>query len=126
MKKIHISESKLKSTFNESNELKSDLEKELEMADEFMKQNNYNDQNYSEENDDQTVDSDDEYATNYIVGRLFEAQEIMTDLIDYLTNSPYALEKGGEAFKKHLSKATNICNELENFWDNEETKQDIY
>ena len=76
--------------------------------------------------ENQIIDSDDEYATNYIVGRLFDAKEIMTDLIDYLTNSPYALEKGGETFKKHLSKATNICNELENFWGDEETKQDIY
>ena len=80
----------------------------------------------SDSTENQIIDSDDEYATNYIVSRLFDAKEIMTDLIDYLTNSPYALENGGEKFKKHLSKATNICNELENFWDDGETKQDIY
>ena len=68
-------------------------------------------------NNEQIIDSDDEYAKNYIIGRIFDATEIMTDLVDYLENSPYALEKGGEKFKKHLSKATNIFNELEKFWD---------
>lgn len=65
---------------------------------------------------DDSIDSDDEYAKNYIIGRLFDAQEIFTDLIDYLENSPYAIEKGGEAFKKHLEKAQKINNEIENFW----------
>lgn len=67
--------------------------------------------------DEKIIDSDEEYAHNYIVGRLFEATEIMTDLTDYLENSPYAKENGGDTFKKHLVKANKILSEIESFWD---------
>ena len=72
-----------------------------------------------EEDEKQIIDSDDEYAKNYIIGRLFDATEIMTDLIGYLKKSPYALEMGGEQFKKYLKKATKIQEEIDNFWDDE-------
>ena len=63
------------------------------------------------------INSDDEYSKNYIIGRLFEAQDILRELIDYLENSDYALENGGETFKRHLEKVNKINDELEHFWD---------
>ena len=69
--------------------------------------------------DEKIIDSDEEYANNYIIGRLFDAKEIITELMDYLQNSPYAIERGGDKFKMHFSKAANIFNELENFLNDE-------
>ena len=89
---------------------KNDSQKELEPQ-------VFTDADYSDLEDTEIIDSDDEYATNYIVGRLFDAKEILTDLIDYLENSPYALERGGEEFKKYLERAKKIQEALDNFWD---------
>ena len=118
MKKIRITESQLKNNFNDSLEPLSEFEKGLLNGENIM---NSADDNYID-NEELDYKSDDDYATNFIISKLTDAQEIMNDLIDYLQNSPYAIERGGESFKRHLSKATNICNEIEKFWDDEEAK----
>ena len=117
MKKIHIKESKLKENFNEDLEPMSDYEKELMQGLDLINSDEYKNAEEMTSIDDSSIDSDDEYAKNYIIGRLFDAQEIFTDLIDYLKNSPYAIEKGGDLFKKHLEKVTKINNEIEQFWN---------
>lgn len=121
MKKIHISESKLKENFNEALEPMSDLEKEFK---------NFDSQQYNDYSAAQLIDNDDDdnivmdgsipddelEAKVFIKERLVEAQDIIEDLIDYLTNSDYAIQKGGDLFKAHLAKATDICNQLKNFF----------
>ena len=117
MKKIHIKESKLKQNFNEELELMSDFEKRLNMGKDILDSDEYKNAEEITDIDDDAIDSDDEYSKNYIIGRLFEAQDILRDLIDYLKNSDYAMEKGGETFKRHLEKINKINDELEHFWD---------
>ena len=117
MKKIHIKEGKLKENFNEDLEPMSDYEKRLMQGLDLINSDEYKNAKEITSFDDNSIDSDDEYAKNYIISRLFDAQEIFTDLIDYLENSPYAIEKGGELFKRHLEKVTKINNEIEQFWD---------
>ncbi len=78
------------------------------------------------EPDECILDPDEEYARNYIIGRIVDATEIMTDLVDYLTNSPYVVENGGEKFKKELEKANKIQEALDNFWNDGETRENIF
>lgn len=117
MKKIHIKENDLKRNFNDNLEPMSDYEKELMQGLDLINSDEYKNAQEITSLDDNSIDSDDEYAKNYIIGRLFDAQEIFTDLIDYLENSQYAIEKGGEVFKRHLEKVNKINNEIEQFWD---------
>lgn len=99
--------------FNDSLEPLSEFEKGLLNGENIM---NSADDNYID-NEELDYKSDDDYATNFIISRLTDAQDIMSDLIDYLQNSPYAIERGGEKFKKYIEKANKIYNEMENFWD---------
>lgn len=117
MKRIHIKESDLKGNFNDDLEPMSDYEKELMQGLELISSDDYKNAKEITSIDDNSIDSDDEYAKNYIIGRLFDAQEIFIDLIDYLENSQYAIEKGGEVFKKYLDKVNRINNEIEQFWN---------
>jgi hypothetical protein len=116
MKKIHINEKKLNEIFNEDMNPKTEFELGLKKGQKMLDTGEY-----TTEAEEEIIDPDEEYAINYITSRLVDAQDIFTDLIDYLQNSPYAIERGGDRFKQHLSKATKICDELEKFWDNEET-----
>ena len=116
MKRIHIKENSLANNFNKDLEPMSDFEKDIKDGMDYMNSDEY--KNAEEVSDlDSDIDQDDEYSKNFIIGRLFEAQQILMDLIDYLENSDYAIERGGELFKKHLEKVNRINNELEHFWD---------
>ena len=109
--------------FNEDLEPMSDFEKELRQAMEDLKSNGYTnkmenlDSNDYTNEEDAGIDLDDDFADKYMIGRLFDAQENIRDLIDFLENSDYALERGGEKFKKYIEKENKIYNEMENFWD---------
>lgn len=128
MKKIHINENKLKENFNEDLKPMSYLEKIVkksrlnENMDFNIKQfTSMEDEELDEDDeilvDDGTTPDDEAYAKKFIKGKLVDAQETIESLIDYLTYSDYAVQKGGDVFKSHLNKATNIFNELKNFFE---------
>ena len=128
MKKIHINESKLKENFNEDLKPMSYLEKIVkksrlnENMDFDIKQfTSMEDEELDKDDeilvDDGTTPDDEAYAKKIIKEKLVDAQETIESLIDYLTYSDYAVQKGGDVFKSHLNKATNIFNELKNFFE---------
>lgn len=129
MKKIHISEKKMKENFNESLEPMSHLEKIVKKSKlnedndlDIKKLLSMEDDELDDDNDEFLVDDgttpdDEAYAKRFIREKLVDAQEIIESLIDYLTYSNYAVQKGGDVFKAHLAKATNIFNELRNFFE---------
>lgn len=128
MKKIHINESKLKENFNEDLKPMSYLEKIVkksrlnENMDFDIKQfTSMEDEELDKDDeilvDDGTTPDDEAYAKKFIKEKLVDAQETIESLIDYLTYSDYAVQKGGDVFKSHLNKATNIFNELKNFFE---------
>ena len=113
MKKVHINESGFKRNFNEDVEPMSSLEKILKGIEEYPKA----DIDPSILDDDGLGDDDDRYAKMFIAARLADAQDALLELSDYLENSDYAIERGGDLFKRYLEKATNIYNEIGRFWD---------
>jgi hypothetical protein len=112
MKKIHIKESDLNNNFNNKLELMSNLEKRVNGI-----ENNNEMQIDPSILDSELEDDDDKYAKMFIAAKLADAQDILSELSDYLQHSDYAIEKGGEIFKRHLERTTNICNEIERFLD---------
>lgn len=128
MKKIHINESKLKENFDEDLKPMSYLEKIVKKS-KLHENTNFDikqftsmeDEELDEDDeilvDDGTTPDDEAYAKRFIKEKLVDAQETIESLIDYLTYSDYAVQKGGDVFKSHLNKATNIFNELKNFFE---------
>lgn len=120
MKKIYMNENSFKNIFNEELEPMSYLEKQFKDVD-LSKYDGYDPKNFqiitSNEDDTEKEIDDDVNAKEIIKDKLVNAQEIIEGLIDYLTYSDYAIKKGGEIFKTHLTKATNIFNELKNFFE---------
>lgn len=128
MKKIHINENTLKENFNEELRPMSHLEKIVKKAKlnesmdfDINKLTSMEDEELDEDDeilvDDGTTPDDEAYAKRFIREKLVDAQETIESLIDYLTYSDYAVQKGGDVFKSHLNKATNIFNELKNFFE---------
>lgn len=130
MRKIHINENKLKENFDENLKPMSYLEKIVRKSKlhenvdfDINKLTSMEDNELEEDEndeilvDDGTTPDDEAYAKRFIKEKLVDAQETIESLIDYLTYSDYAVQKGGDIFKSHLNKATNIFNELKNFFE---------
>ena len=116
-KKIRMSEQQIINNFNDEGKPMSEFEKFMAQPHDDLKHDNFDSSSndFDEEDLFDGEDEDDRYNTMFITSRLYEAMDALHALEDYLEESDYAKERGGEKFKGYVEKIKSICEQLEDF-----------